>query len=278
MLVEIRTSPNAYRPSCPKQILVLRCDQCLNNFERPYTQDYLERHKWGQFCSRSCYGQFKSEHPELYAANTAAMHTSEVATKISESRLMTTRTPEYVHSQTGLKRSEETKALLRQRKAENPLVGEKNGMWGRKHKVSSRNAMSEAQSMMLLTGKKRPYGGNSKKGEYVSSKTGKQHFFKSGWELALMKWFDMAPNIEMWDYECVRIPYYYNEHKRWYVPDFLVTYSDGHLELWEVKPKEFMTSEKNVLKTEAAQAWCKENNVTAYRVMTGEQLQTMQVI
>ena len=93
-----------------------------------------------------------------------------------------------------------------------------------------------------------------------------------------MEWFDMAPLVETWDYECVRIPYVYNEHKRWYVPDFLVTYTDGHREVWEVKPEEFIRSEKNVLKTEAGHAWCAENGVACYRTITGHTMQTMKFV
>ena len=82
----------------------------------------------------------------------------------------------------------------------------------------------------------------------------------------------------MWDYECVRIPYWYNENKRWYVPDFMVTFLDGHKEMWEIKPKEYVATHKNNAKCAASFSWCRDNIITSYRVLTGDELQTMQVI
>jgi hypothetical protein len=278
MLIEIKTISNTYRPSHPGRALVLECDVCHKRFEKKFTQHYLDTHKWGHFCSRKCYGIFRAQHPALYIENTAKMHLPGVGNKISVKALQRTQAPGYVHSQTGLKRSEETRALLKQRKAENPLVGEKNGMWGRKHKETSKEAMSDKHTTLLITGQKRPYGGNSKKGDYTSSKSGREHFYKSGWELALMQWLDANPDVASWDYECVRIPYPYNNHKRWYVPDFVVSFQDAHREMWEVKPKEFVGSEKVQLKSEAARGWCSANGVSAYHVLVGDDLRTMQVI
>lgn len=278
MFIEIKTVPNTYRPSTPGRMLVLECDACHRRFEKKFTQHYLDAHKWGHFCTRKCYGNFRSAHPELYAENTEKMHFQGVGDKISVSLLLATHAPGYVHSQMGLKRSEATRALQRQRKAENPLVGEKNGMWGRNHKETSKEAMSDKHTMLLVTGQQRPYGGNSKKGMYTSTKTGRDHFYKSGWECALMQWLDINQDVAMWDYECVRIPYYYNGNKRWYVPDFVVTFQAGHREMWEVKPKEFIGSEKNVLKEEAGTSWCNQNGLTAYRLMTGDELRSMSVI
>jgi len=276
MLLEIKDGPNAYRPSKPKRILVLQCDSCGGKFERQYTQSYMNDHKWGQFCSRKCYGSFRSRHPELYADNTAMMHTPAAAQKISESVVERMKQPGYVHPWQGRQHSDETKQKMSANHAD--VSGPNNGMYGRKHRDSSKDAMSDKHSLLLLVGKQRPYGGNSKKGDHRSNKTGREHFYKSGWELSLMRWLDMAPFVVDWDYECVRIPYVYDRHKRWYVPDFMVTFVDGHRELWEVKPVEFIGSEKNVLKSEATRAWCVENNVTRYRTLTGDDLRALLII
>ena len=206
------------------------------------------------------------------------MHTLEAVQKISERALERTHAPGYVHPQTGLKRSDETRALLRQHHAENPLIGEKNGMWERSHTAEARNKMSEAVSQRILDGRFKPYGTRNVKGYHTSIRDRKERFFKSSWEHAVMLWLDANPDVATWDYECVRIPYYYDDHKRWYVPDFIVTFVDGHREMWEVKPKEFVGSEKNVLKEEAARAWCPQNGIGSYRVLTGGDLRVMEII
>jgi len=83
----------------------------------------------------------------------------------------------------------------------------------------------------------------------------------------MMQRLDAEPTIKSWDYECVRIPYYYGENKRWYVPDFIVTFADNHREMWEVKPKAFHESEKVRLKAEAARAFCVEHDINLYRLL-----------
>ena len=205
------------------------------------------------------------------------MHTPESAAKISAKALERTSRPGYVHSQTGLRRSEETRALLRQRKEENPLTGEKNGMWGKHHTDKSRDQMSEKHADLLVKGLQRPYGRNSQKGIFVT-KDNRSFYSKSGWELATMKWLDASADVTSWDYESVRIPYYYNDNKRWYVPDFLVTFTDGHREIWEVKPKEFIDNEKQNLKSDAAREFCSINGISEYKLLTGDLLREKSVL
>lgn len=234
--------------------------------------------KWGRFCSRECYGRFRSENPELYAENTAAMHTPEVADQISKTKKRQAAEPGYIHCQTGLKRNQKTKDLIRQRRLENPPVGPKNGMYGRKHSEEAKEKMSESVAQRILDGRMHAYGTRNKKGWYSSMKTGVKHFFRSSWEEAVMVHLDESDEVMTWDHEPLRIPYYRDDHKRWYVPDFLVTFADGHRELWEVKPKEFVNAKVNVLKASAAREWCTQNDVSEYRVLTGDDLREMKAI
>lgn len=230
------------------------------------------------FCDRGCYAQWRSDHPEEYAENTVAMHTQEVAKKISITRKANCAKPGYVHSQTGLKRSEKTRALLRQRKKENPPTGEKNGMFGRKHTKEAREKMSDAVSQRIVEGRYQPYGTRNMKGWLISEKTGDRHFFRSSWEEATMRYLDTCDDVKTWDYEPMRIPYYQNDNKRWYVPDFIVTFQNGSREMWEVKPKEFVNSERTLLKSEAARGWCSKNDIRSYRLLTGDDLREIRAI
>lgn len=276
MLIEIEETPNAYRPSQPKRVLALRCDVCNAGFKKPFTQDYLDHHKWGHFCSRKCYGAFRSAHPELYASNTALMHTPEVAVKISERVQERMAQPGYVHPWVGRHHTEETKERLSANHAD--VSGPKNGMWGRQQPESTRAKMSDAVTQRIIEGRFKPYGTRNVKGYHTSLRDRKERFFRSSWEHAVMVHLDAALDVVSWDYECVRIPYYYDDNKRWYVPDFLVTFTDERRELWEVKPKEFVDTEKNRLKTSAAQRWCRDNAISVYLILTGDLLRERGII
>lgn len=93
-----------------------------------------------------------------------------------------------------------------------------------------------------------------------------------------MVWLDQNPDVIAWDYECVRIPYYYDDHKRWYVPDFIVTYSESENPvMYEIKPFELLSAEKVKLKREAAVKWCAENNFKGVESLTRSDLIEMGV-
>lgn len=232
--------------------------------------------KWGKTCSRKCYGEYRSQHPELCSVSQLSSEESREKARLTRnSRLIT---GEIVHPMQGKHHSDETRELMRQRKAENSLIGAKNGMFGRKHSEETRAKMSEKKAAAILEGKFHPYGTRNAKGTYVSIKTGRSHYFKSGWEEAVMKWLDAEVLVTTWDYESVRIPYVYDNHKRWYVPDFTVVFWGDEMEMWEVKPKEFVNSQKNIAKELAARAWCQENDVSSYHVLTGDDLRIRGII
>lgn len=197
------------------------------------------------YCNMKCLGEHRKTHPTNDASQ---MHTPEARAK---------------H-----KRSQE----LRDRS------GSKNGMFGRKHSIESCDKMSETRTAMMLAGVYPTFGTRTKKGTYVSTKTGRSHFFRSGWEEAVMKYLDACDVVATWNYECVRIPYYYNNNKRWYVPDFIVTFWGGEADMWEVKPKKFVSTQKNELKESAAREWCKQNDISTYRVLTGDDLKAMGIL
>lgn len=87
-----------------------------------------------------------------------------------------------------------------------------------------------------------------------------------------MIYLDNDERVMVWDSECIRIPYMYENNKRWYIPDFLITFVDGHRELWEVKAEQFITTEKVVLKSAAAMAYCECEGIGAYVMLTGAEL------
>ena len=256
------------------EIVISPCVQCGVEVKR---LNCTSVHNKNTFCSRDCVNRWQSDHPEAFEAQLIAMHTPEVAKKISDKAIERMSQPGYVHSQTGLKRSEKTRALLRQRKLENPPAGEKNGMWGREQSVEAREKMSDAVSQRIIDGRYHPYGTRNVKGYYTSNRDNKIRFYRSSWELAMMKYLDESTVVNTWDSECVRIPYRY-DGQRWYVPDFIVTFSDGHREMWEIKPREFINSEKVLLKADAARKYCEQNDIREYKILTGDSLREMNVL
>jgi len=234
--------------------------------------------KWGKTCSRKCYGVFRSNNPDLYSSNTSMMHTEESWKKIRESVQERMAQPDWVPSFKGKHHSEESKEKLREAKRINPPVGEKNGMFGKNHTKEAREKMSDSNSRRIINGSRKTYGKNGHiRGDY-ESKDKKIYHYRSSWELATMEHLDRQIDISSWSYESIRIPYYYENNKRWYIPDFFVEFSDGRKEIWEIKPKQLIDSEANKLKSEAALRFCSENGIANYLVLTRDELVTRGIL
>ena len=113
--------------------------------------------------------------------------------------------------------------------------------------------------------------------------------FRSGWELAFMRFCDSNDHIITWSSESIQIPYRHpltGKNTR-YVPDFLIQYRNKNnqvvTELIEIKPKKQSIIERkasnrdravvavNYAKWDAAQKWCKRNGLI-FRVVTEEDI------
>jgi|TARA_B100001094_G_C18069563_1_gene739284 hypothetical protein len=113
--------------------------------------------------------------------------------------------------------------------------------------------------------------------------------FRSGWELAFMRFCDSNDHIISWSSESLTIPYRnpLTGKPTRYIPDFLIQYRNKHnqivTELIEIKPKKQSILESkasnrdraivavNYAKWDAAQKWCKRNGLT-FRVVTEEDI------
>ena len=113
--------------------------------------------------------------------------------------------------------------------------------------------------------------------------------FRSGWELAFMRFCDSNDHIISWSSESLTIPYRnpLTGKPTRYIPDFLIQYRNKHnqvvTELIEIKPKKQSILESkasnrdraivavNYAKWAAAQAWCKRNGLT-FRVITEDDI------
>jgi len=113
--------------------------------------------------------------------------------------------------------------------------------------------------------------------------------YRSGWELAFMRFCDNNDHILQWASESISIPYRhpFTGKMTMYVPDFLITYCNKRnqmlAELIEIKPKKQSVIESkmkvheravvaiNHCKWDAASKWAKRNGMT-FRVINEDQI------
>ena len=114
-------------------------------------------------------------------------------------------------------------------------------------------------------------------GIYVSTKTGQQCKYRSGWELKYMEWLDAHAAVKSFGYEVVKIPYVSNlktKKLRTYYPDFLIEFNDGSLLLVEIKPSKKLVQAIVRKKLAAAEEWCSAHGAT-FQVITEHELKVM---
>jgi hypothetical protein len=124
------------------------------------------------------------------------------------------------------------------------------------------------------------------KAKYVGRGTPR---YRSGWELAFMRFLDNNDNILQWASESISIPYRnpITGKQSIYVPDFLITYRNRNnqmiAEVIEIKPKkqsiveskmkanERATVAVNYAKWDSATKWCRKQGLL-FRVITEDDL------
>lgn len=110
--------------------------------------------------------------------------------------------------------------------------------------------LSEAITKKYLEG-----GFEWAKGKYVSPKTDRTCYYRSSWELQLMKELDADPNVTDWESEFTSLPYDLDGTTHRYVPDFHVVRGSKH-QLIEVKPQTLRDTAMNEAKRQAAVNYC----------------------
>jgi hypothetical protein len=113
--------------------------------------------------------------------------------------------------------------------------------------------------------------------------------YRSGWELAFMRFLDNNDNILQWASESISIPYRnpITGKQSIYIPDFLITYRNRNnqmiAEVIEIKPKKQSVVESkmkaneravvavNYAKWDSATKWCKKQGLI-FRVITEDDM------
>lgn len=125
-----------------------------------------------------------------------------------------------------------------------------------------RNYMSELVTAKIISGKWNPHGGCYKHGYFYTSKLKKRLFYRSSLELIVFQKLEKDNNVKWFDSEPFRIPYInINGVKKFYIPDILICFLDGHKELVEIKPDIFLNDDTVQLKIQAMKIYCIKNNM-----------------
>jgi hypothetical protein len=95
-----------------------------------------------------------------------------------------------------------------------------------------------------------------RKGYYVSSKTGKAYYYRSSWEESIYECLDNMPEVMGYEAEGLQIEYYYDGAMHKYIPDLAIMFTDGHKEVWEIKPSDQTSDPVNLCKFAAAKDFC----------------------
>lgn len=120
----------------------------------------------------------------------------------------------------------------------------------------NKEKISETVSRRYLEG-----GFKWSRGEYSeqnTKSTKKVSYYRSSWELEMMKHLDNDNSVLEWTFEPFWIRYEF-DGKRRYIPDFLIKYQNGETKLVEIGVKEIKVSQRNLAKFEAARNMCSKN-------------------
>jgi hypothetical protein len=128
-------------------------------------------------------------------------------------------------------------------------------------------SMSSAASLSISMGKVR---GRSLKFKYYNKSISKVVPADSSYELSRMITLDNDPDVLCWDRCFDRIPFYAHPGcLAHYTPDLVVQMRDGRCIVEDVKPKEFLSIEKNQKKFWAAQTFYELAGIE-YAIITKE--------
>lgn len=239
--------------ACRKAPTVKKCEKCENFFPTGSTH-----WKTSRFCSRSCAKSGENHHYYGKQGPTKGMKTwmfglrketdkrvAEMAEKIS-------------------KKSKEQFALgIRSNK------GERNPNYGKTPDMRTPDQLDRYSKASIDRVKNSKYTKHRKyiRGVHFSLKAGKQILFKSSYEKRMMNCLEKDTDVLTYEYESITINY---GNKR-YLPDFLVTFTNGNQHLIETKGTQFLHETTTLQKTEAAIHYCEGKNIE-YRIYSGKEL------
>jgi hypothetical protein len=112
-------------------------------------------------------------------------------------------------------------------------------------------------------------------GKHISDKSEKEITYRSSYELRHFLNLDKDPKVKTYYSEVIDIPYVDSQGKnRKYIPDLIVVYIDGTIEVHEIKPKEMLKDINVQRKAKACRKFLGESldQSVKYKFVTEEDL------
>ena len=117
-------------------------------------------------------------------------------------------------------------------------------------------------------GEKKTRRPNFREGYMVSLKNdGREMHYRSGYECEVYEALEHIEEVLSYDVEPFKVPYLFEGEKHDYHPDLVVSFTDGHTEVWEIKPSNQTDLPKNHAKWNSCDTFCK-NRGWKFVVMT----------
>lgn len=126
-------------------------------------------------------------------------------------------------------------------------------------KISERQSSDKVIKRLLKLSKNHSTYTN---GHFLSKKSNRPLFFRSSLELKVYEMLEDSEFIVEIEYEPIILSYNWRGKKRKYVPDILITTTDGLKYLLEVKPERRVEDPKNIAKFSSAVEYCSNNGLT----------------
>jgi hypothetical protein len=96
-----------------------------------------------------------------------------------------------------------------------------------------------------------------REGTFVSSKNGgKELKYRSGYECQVYECLELINDVIAYDAEPFYVDYIFEGTPHKYYPDLSVYFADGRVEIWEIKPQNQTSLDKNKAKWAACQLFC----------------------
>jgi hypothetical protein len=96
----------------------------------------------------------------------------------------------------------------------------------------------------------------------------------SSWEEVYARHLDSDDDVVSYQKDKLRIPYLKDGEERIYITDYLIEFSSGKRKLVEIKPKEMLEEDDNLLKIEAGKLWCSRNDIS-FSLVLGEEIKKL---
>lgn len=144
------------------------------------------------------------------------------------------------------------KKAIENRKAMSPEQIEENQRKATENLHKAIPDMSARQTKLMNEGK------IGVKGWYFSKKNNENLFYRSTYELSAFQILEQMTAVARFTCRPEPIKYEFEGSRHRYLPDILVEYHDGQIEVIEVKAQCFMNDPRNQAKFRAAQKWCAE--------------------